>query len=221
MIKGLEGSIVDDKPASMLLGNNQLHSVFNITLSHSQTPSQHQKNETKVVQKKATVDAVKLISTNKTQKVNTTLNATKVVAKPSAVNKTVNVSKNISKPQVHTQKLSNTTRNVTKNQTMNSTKMVNTKRNMTKQTLLVKNITANKTANVTKNQTKNVSANITQPKTQAKAPSAANIPVSKTEQEEKADPKSHYNDSRAKRVEIIQNQTDQQLKKLHKPTTVL
>ena len=35
MIKGLEGTIVDDKPASMLLGNNQLHSVFNITLSHS------------------------------------------------------------------------------------------------------------------------------------------------------------------------------------------
>lgn len=95
---------------------------------------------------------------------------------------------------------------------------------MTKQTLLVKNITVNNSnaANITKNQTKNVTA--APSKSQQKTETTSNttsMPVLKTEQEDKAHPKSHINDTRAERVEIIQTQTNDQLKKLHKSTTVL
>ena len=80
---------------------------------------------------------------------------------------------------------------------MNSTKVANVTLNMTKQNLLVKNITVNKSnaANISKNQTKNVTA--VQSKTQA-----TSIPAVKLQ--EKVDKNSHSNDSRAKRVEIIQ-----------------
>lgn len=98
MIKNLEGSIVDDKPA--LQGNKQSHSVFNITLSHSGLDHLKQVDDTKAVQKNASVLLVKNVSANatqnKTMQKNTTSNATKPVAKVSAVNKTVNASKNSS-----------------------------------------------------------------------------------------------------------------------------
>lgn len=98
MIKNLEGSIVDDKPA--LQGNKQSHSVFNITLSHSGMDHLKQVDDTKAVQKNASVLLVKNVSANatqnKTMQKNTTSNATKPVAKVSAVNKTVNASKNSS-----------------------------------------------------------------------------------------------------------------------------
>jgi len=73
---------------------------------------------------------------------------------------------------------------------------------MTKQTLLVKNITVNNSnaANITKNQTKNVTA---AKKTETTS-NTTSMPVLKTEQEDKAHPKSHINDTRAERVEIIQ-----------------
>ena len=91
MIKNLEGSIVDDKPA--LQGNKQSHSVFNITLSHSGLDHLKQVDDTKAIQKNASASVllVKNVSANatqnKTMKKNTTSNATKPVAKVSAVNK--------------------------------------------------------------------------------------------------------------------------------------